>query len=1145
MSTAPSTLGLTTRAEEHSGVPQFCSRVFYPMARSVAALCCVAAWLNVPLDAPAAPPPAPASASTPCVAAGWVASPPAIDGRVAGDEWLSCAAFVGYRCYVTHRLAEPDVTTFCGYDDTHLYLCFVLPLESGTTPSARVTEHDGPVYREDAVEVILSPAGADADDIRQIIVNALGTVFDRRGARKEWGGSWRIAAGKGTQATLPSGVEHSGEFWCIEMALPFADLGVPMPKPGETWRVNFCVDGQRPLVLAPTFESYLVAAKFASLVFLGRAEPLLSLVGLGKISYGRLALRGRAHNPTAENVTFQFRFDAEKKGTETVERTGFDEIVGSAVQWQQAVTLPPGTSQELALSTQLNEVDLDVMRLTVAARSETGASTQLYANECGFRIMAPLRLVVENYPSGSYLVVWADATGYDGSIDGAQAVWSVIDASGKKALGAQFALTSRRQSFRVDCQALPVGAHALRCRLLDASGRECASAEQRFSRAAKPVWLDQAVGKSRVVLPPFTPMRYAERTVSMWGRTMVWSEASVLPCAIEATGVPLLAGPISLVVTVAGDEQVLRLDQFEFSARDPDRGEMRMAGRSEALVATLSAWAEYDGLLWSDLTLRSVTGRAVPLDACRIEIPLTRHSELYYHGVPERSMSGRIGESPLEFGFQHYFWVGSCERGLGFVIESSGEVSPGADGTMFRLLPRDGSVLWQIQLIERRVAASDLRYAFGLQATPVRPLPPDYHSWLTANLRTSRDSAFDEFRENIDFATIWEQFRGKPENWWREAFCDPVGVRTEKVKALVADAHATGIPALLYYAPMNFTDDVRQVHTDYACEWMVAPRTRWKAAGFTQTRACSRSSFPDWLLYHLQRTVADTGLDGLYFDGTTSGPCKNRHHGCGWLLENGKVERTLPVLQNREFNKRVATMLYETVEPRGIDSPASRHRRGWPRYYNWVHISGAVCPPMLSFNTAYFCGEWFKGAIKRGRSYTELLTLDTFRTRYLSTPWGVPNFFLPITRELKSETSSETECILAYLLPHGVPLYPKYLNLAVRRTVLRAMTDFDTRAATFTPAWQKNPALTLRAPGRRDILLGSWTRDGRVLAVVANLSAEPVDAHLEWAQPQERHVRRLFPEPENPGARTRDGGVPLSIGPHTFQLLLVEEKSRE
>jgi len=193
----------------------------------------------------------------------------------------------------------------------------------------------------------------------------------------------------------------------------------------------------------------------------------------------------------------------------------------------------------------------------------------------------------------------------------------------------------------------------------------------------------------------------------------------------------------------------------------------------------------------------------------------------------------------------------------------------------------------------------------------------------------------------------------------------------------------------------------------------------------------------------------------------------------------------------------------------------------------------------MSFNTAYFCGEWFKGAIKRGKGYAELLTLDTFRPRYLSTPWGVPNFFLPITSERKQEVSSETECILAYLLPHGVPLYPKYLNAAVARTVVGAMVDFGARTAAFTPCWKRNDLLPLDAGGDRNVLLATWRRGGDVLAVVSNLGEAETTATLTWRGEEPVQVAQLFPPATDSASRTvrPQQNFAVAVPPHTFRLL--------
>ena len=32
----------------------------------------------------------------------------------------------------------------------------------------------------------------------------------------------------------------NGDSWMVEMAIPFAGLGVKPPKPGDTWRVSLC-----------------------------------------------------------------------------------------------------------------------------------------------------------------------------------------------------------------------------------------------------------------------------------------------------------------------------------------------------------------------------------------------------------------------------------------------------------------------------------------------------------------------------------------------------------------------------------------------------------------------------------------------------------------------------------------------------------------------------------------------------------------------------------------------------------------------------------------------------------------------------------------------------------------------------------------
>ncbi len=102
-------------------------------------------------------------------------------------------------------------------------------------PWATLTQRDGPLWTEEAVEVFVDPVG-DLESYFEIVLNPLGTVTDlmlRRtlnGWRKEFG--WDVV-GLGSQVRLTA----SG--WEAELSIPFAAVASQMPVHGEQWRANF------------------------------------------------------------------------------------------------------------------------------------------------------------------------------------------------------------------------------------------------------------------------------------------------------------------------------------------------------------------------------------------------------------------------------------------------------------------------------------------------------------------------------------------------------------------------------------------------------------------------------------------------------------------------------------------------------------------------------------------------------------------------------------------------------------------------------------------------------------------------------------------------------------------------------------------
>ncbi|MEI8341343.1 MAG: carbohydrate-binding family 9-like protein [Verrucomicrobiota bacterium] len=116
---------------------------------------------------------------------------------------------------------EVELRVLFHADDTHAW--------------ATLTEHDAPLYNEEVVEVFLDPAG-DLECYFEIEVNPLNAVCDlvlrrtRSGYLKDFG--WHCDG-------LRISMNKTPEFWSVEMAIPFASLGVGTPAIGEIWRANF------------------------------------------------------------------------------------------------------------------------------------------------------------------------------------------------------------------------------------------------------------------------------------------------------------------------------------------------------------------------------------------------------------------------------------------------------------------------------------------------------------------------------------------------------------------------------------------------------------------------------------------------------------------------------------------------------------------------------------------------------------------------------------------------------------------------------------------------------------------------------------------------------------------------------------------
>jgi len=1032
----------------------------------------------------------------PIAQARYMQQAPVVDGKISFTEWSTAGAFTGFRNFMTQRLAENDMTVFCGYDNKNLYILALVPLAENEHTSIKHSTRDSAVYRDSSVELLICP---DKKNLIQLIVNANGTIFDRRGTDIKWDGKWQVAVGNKIPADLAERCAIK-KGWFLEAVLPLSEFGVTFEKNME-WDFNVAKNGRETLTFAPVKKSFLEKHRFAKMLFAGKDTPGAALYSLGKPQLGNLDAKGRFFNPSSSEHIFSCDIWAIKRNSYIKDVTGFDQIIGKLQELVKQQKVAAGKNIDFAYSSNLKSTDLEILQALLIIDPQKRPKNIVSRTTLPIKIKAQIQIKVEKYLSENYIKLNCNLKGLNKQAHNAKLKIELKDSNEK--LLKQFDPKIRGVVCEQKISGLKAGKYNATVTVTTVKDAKY-TINKSFEIIEKPEWLDNKIGMSNKVPRPFTPLVYGDKSVSSWGRKYQWKN-SLLPSSIISAGHELLAEPARVVVVTDKGKFTVPLDNFRFLRRKANRTNFAMIGTVASLTIYVKGWVEFDGLCWYEMTITPKKGnRRFKIDGLYLEFPLKASEAKYYHAAPNRALNGRIKKEKIELPFQVYSWAGDVNRGLGFTCESLKDwiIPRGAKTTSYS--PDGDKVYWRMHLVQKTVGRKTLKYSFGLQATPVKPLPKDYHSFFAANFAKDSKSLFQRYKKNCDFTTIWLS-----NCKFSSVICAP-STANELLDKAVAACHKENIPAIPYVAPDSITNGAVPEHDYFNKEWQIRPLREWKS-GTVQTRCCMNSSYKDWMLWTLRNMVRKSGADGIYFDGGFPQACANFDHGCGWRDERRRIRYNYPVRRMREFTKRIYMMLDEEVSKRACPSPLFKYQqKSIPKFFFWEHASGAVAPPIHGFNTALFCGEWFKGAIRRGKTYRELLTLDTFRPRYLSQPWGIPNFFLSIAMDSTTGESVQTEAILAYLLPQGGPLYMRYLNRKITDTVLNAKIKFNTRLAKFYPAWKKNKYLQLETSSK-DVIMGMWRHEnGNILVAVGNCTTKEQEVTISLDKKMQ--TKAIFPD---------------------------------
>ena len=672
----------------------------------------------------------------------------------------------------------------------------------------------------------------------------------------------------------------------------------------------------------------------------------------------------------------------------------------------------------------------------------------------------------------------------------------------------------------LDLGQVPAGTCELQAVLVDRWGRECVThLIQSADPPDKPAWWGSRAGLDPGVPAAWTPLACdacagGAFAVSCWGRTYRFAPGSLLE-SVTAAGSGILQAPVRLTAVAGGRSVRFAAETIDEVASDPDEVVLEQRLTAANLDLRVQAHVEFDGMIRFDVEVSAID--AVDLDSLSIEIPVrTEHAEYLYHfpgawGTARNA--GALPDAAVKMGFRPYIWLGDNDRGLAWFSESDRDwhVAPGTPATE---IVRDGDrVVLTLHLISapmrlapasRRPAAWDtapelenavvrdaaitgqrveryqpLRYAFGLQATPVKAV--DQGAWDHRFVHVGPEPPGIGFTEPLALepwfldrcvragvrTVVLHQF-------WTDIEAHTIPVDRQRLHELVEACHERGLKILLYYGFL--ISSAAPEWRDFGAGCLTTP-----AYGYPLFRdppqpdqaawvVCLNSAWQDFVADAIARTMDEFGIDGVYLDGTEfPAGCINTLHGCGSPQPDGSIAKSYPIFGVRSAMRRIHNAV------------TSRNPTGQIN----VHNSTCMVMPTLGFGTSYWDGEQFQD-VRGSEDAATQLPLDAFRTEFMGRQWGVPAEFLCYGQGFTFQQA------WAITLIHDVPVRPlnrnelEELDLASR--IWRLMDDFGRSQAEWLPYWKNAEYIRADAPG---IYVSLYRHPGNgVLAVVSNLNRE-------------------------------------------------------
>jgi len=155
-----------------------------------------------------------------------IPSPPKLDGRLDDACWKSAQPLDRFGPIKKDSAVTQQTVAYLAYDDKALYVG--IKANESRLGQLRISQYmrdDPDMWVDDCLELFLDP-DFDSVTYHYVSLNRWGVYFDSYELDRSYDGDFGVVAAQGEG------------HWSVELRLPFAELRVPAPRPGDVWGFN-------------------------------------------------------------------------------------------------------------------------------------------------------------------------------------------------------------------------------------------------------------------------------------------------------------------------------------------------------------------------------------------------------------------------------------------------------------------------------------------------------------------------------------------------------------------------------------------------------------------------------------------------------------------------------------------------------------------------------------------------------------------------------------------------------------------------------------------------------------------------------------------------------------------------------------------